>query len=342
MWHIKMKTQITILLLIVLTITARGQAESKKVYYLDTEFIERYIEAYYVGCQKMVSDTSYKLKYGLQSTGEWQVFYDKEYKIKQADYFTRNDTTFAIRYYRSGQKKAEDRTLPDYNWVYSGKWCENGQIISSGNPNNINYRTETTYYCNGNKRWQGNLYQGRSFGLESRWYENGQKQSEKQYTEFDQGLADEGLLESDLISEKFWDENGSEIEPFENEIIGINTLGAPIKIAESELLNKTAYYDIEGQKEYDFTMSAFREEVYKTTQLKTPCKCNVGLVYISFTVEKQGNIEDIQLDIGLENCVNNAFLEAIEKIGKWPPASVNGQKVDTRVRVALELEKIKE
>lgn len=335
-----MKLLTFIYLIVTLSHAAAGQTEVKKVHYLDDEFVTTYVKAFYVGCEKKVVDTVYSLKFELQSQGEWQVFYDTDFDILHSEYYTRNDTAFAIKYYPNGQKKAEERHVEIYYWVYSGKWCENGQVVSTGQPNDPNYRTETTFYCNGNRKWEGNLYHGRIYGKETRWYENGQKQSEKKYSEFNQELADNGELESNLISENYWDEEGNETEPFFNEIININTLGAPIKISESER-TEVAYHSISGQEYYDATMSAFKEKVYEVAQLQTECICKVGIVYVSFTVTQNGDIIDVRLDDGLESCADQAFLEAIANIGQWTPALVDDEAVDTRVIVSLELERIK-
>lgn len=335
-----MKAIFILIIFIFSSVNANSQDEVKQIYYLDKEFVDFSIEAYYVGCKKKVIDTTYTLKWDLQSNSTWEVFYDKEFKIKQADYYTQNDTTFAVTYYRNSKKKSENRHDERGWWIYKAEWCENGQLISSYNPNDTNYITNTTYYCNGNKKWQGNLYQGRAFGVQKRWYENGQLQSERNFIDFNKELAKNRLLKEKLLSEQFWDENGNEIEEFPNSIVRINTLGAPIIITKEELNGQTAYFDIKNQKAYDNTMSLFRQKVYQNTTIENPCKCEVGLVYVSFTVNKKGQIKNLQVDNKLEDCAENAFIAAINKIKKWQPATFNGQVVETKVKVALELEKV--
>jgi len=261
-------------------------------------------------------------------------------KKKLAHYYTRNDTLYKIYYYNNGQRKSEERTVDDH-WVYSATWCDNGQLESAGNPNNPEYHIQTAYYCNGNKMWQGNLWQGRVWGIETRWYENGQKKSEKKHTEFNQELADNGELESKFLSSKFWDENGNEVQAFQDQIININTAGAPIYISPKELNGTSAYYNIKDQKEYDNKMQLFSEAVYNAAKLEVECKCKYGVVYISFIVGKDGTIKDISLNNGLEDCVDAAFIDAIKEIGYWTPGKINDQNVDVHVKIGLELERIK-
>ncbi len=336
-----MRISVSLFFTIILNSVSIAQADLKKVYYLDTNYVHQYTEAYYVGCSKKIVDTVFTINYNLRSQGHWQIFYDKNFQVIQSEYFTRNDTAFAIKYFPNGQKKKEERTVEGFRWIFLAEWCENGQLTSSGNPQNPNYRTVITYHCNGNKKWQGNLYIGRAWGLMTYWYENGQKQSESLYTEFNQELADKQQLENKLISEKFWDESGNQVPVLDNVIININTLGAPIIIPDSNLIDKTAYYNIMNQADYDNTMSAFKEKVYKNAKLKTQGRCKCGLVYVSFVVSKNGKINNIKVENSLEESIDMAFVEAIKKIGKWKPAILNGKKVDVIVMVALELEKIK-
>ncbi len=335
-----MKTQTILILILFFTLSISAQNENNKGYYLNTNIVYRSIKAYYIGCENKIVDTTYYLTTEYLFEENWEIFYDKDFKIKQADYFLNNDTFFIIQYYRNGKKKVEYRVI-DKQSVYEAEWCKNGQLISKTYPSPHIHSTNTIYYCNGNKKWQGNIYKSQLYGTEIRWYKNGQKQSEKTYTLFNQELADKGLLKSVLISEKYWDKYGNETEPFNNDVININIHGLPIIISNNELKNTIPYYDIVDQPEYNNTMTMFKDNIYKTVKLKSLCHCEFGLIYISFTVSKKGIIKDIRLDNSLEECIDNAFLEAIEKTSRWKPGTVNGKIVNTRVTIALELEKIK-
>jgi len=309
-----------------------------KVFCKDTAFVLSFIEAYYIGCKSKTIDTSYTLKTDLDKKGDWEIYYDKDFKVKMADCFTRNDTFYTILYYPSGQRKNEIRVLSISRlWIYNADWCENGQMTNYSNPNSDRYNSYISYYCNGNKSWQGNLWNGEAWGIETRWYENGMKKSERHYTDFNQDLATKGQLEKKEITSEFWDEKGNKVESLQDEYQQlINTIGAPLQISPEEFNGAISFYNC-GIKGYDNKMEAFSEKVYSIAKLTSPTKCNVGQVYISFIVNKNGNITNIKAYQSLEESVDKAFIKAIESIGKWAPSD----KYDIYVVVALELERIK-
>jgi len=71
------------------------------------------------------------------------------------------------------------------------KWVENRN--EDGERDGLN----TTWYENGQKRWEGTYKDGKKEGLFTNWYENGQK-------------SDEYTFKGDsLISSKYWNEDGS-------------------------------------------------------------------------------------------------------------------------------------
>jgi len=311
-----------------------------KVYCHDTTYLETTIDAYYIDCKEKVVDTLYSIKEAISEKGnDWEVYYDKQLKNKLCEQYTRNDTVYKIYFYDNGQLKREDHTV-DYIWVYSAEWCKNGQLISKVIVNNPEYHTETTYYCNGNRQYQGNLWHGRTWGIETRWYDNGLKKYEGIYTEFNQELALKEDFETTLLSSQFWDELGNEVKPFQYRKTKINTFGAPMPVSLKQLNGASAYYNIKGQKEYDNNMKLFKETVYKSTKLKSSCKCNFGIVYISFIVSKEGIINDVKLENSLDDCVDNMFVEAVRNINKWTSGKINGEAVDVHVKIGFEIEKL--
>ncbi len=312
---------------------------AQKVNYKNENFINQFIKYSYIGCQSIVYDTVYSLKWDLRSQGSWEIYYDKDFKIKQADYFTQNDTAFAITYFPNGQKKSEERHSEGYMWIYTAKWCANGQQIACSNPNNREYRTVTSFYCNGNKKWQGNLFHGKAYGLEQRWYENGQKKSENYHTPFNMELEKKGLLKDSLLSQRFWDKNGSLIQPPINEIALYNHFTTPVvQLPKEEMI--IPYYDLKDQKGYDNSMSLFQKKVYEIAKLKNYCNCKVGAITLSFIVDKKGRIINSKFINGLDECSEKAFVKAVNKIKKWTPGILNDQIVNTKVLVILKLEEI--
>jgi antitoxin component YwqK of YwqJK toxin-antitoxin module len=336
----KSKLQLAFILLFTSSL-ALCQIDSKEVHYLDTTYVNTQIVSYYVGCSSKISDTIISIKYELRKQANWKVFYDSQFTSLQSEFYTSNDTSYSIQYYRNGQKKEENREIGPV-WIYSQSWCENGQIISpASNPQDMSYRTFIGYYCNGNKKWEWSTSQGTFYGVQKQWYENGQIQSECIYTTYEESLPDQEQKPSELISQTYWDEHGNIVPPFDNIPSLINDIGAPIFISSESLADATPYYDIKNQQGYDDQMSLLTELVCKKTKLTKPCNCNVGQVYVSFNVERNGKLTHIRVDKSLEKNVDAAFVKAIKKIRKWHSATVNNEKVKVRVILALKLEDIK-
>lgn len=331
-----MRVTFTFLLVALMAGVSTGQDNVRSVHYLDEQFISRAVNAYYLGCQELISDTSYKLKYELRNEAECKVYFDTSFHILQGHYYTRNDTSFSIMYHINGRKQEENREVL-YLWVYSASWCENGQLISERNPNDLSYRLKETFYCNGNRKWQGAQANGHDYGVVRSWYPNGELQSEKNYTKYDP----DSISESRLISEQYWDEFGNEVSSLSINKIRKNTLNAPIRIAPDLLIGLTPYYEIKGQAEYDNQMTMLQAEVYKIAELDVTCHCDAGLVYVSFTVTKEGVIKDVEVTQSLEPAADVAFVETVKKLRKWTPGFKEGEPVDVKVEVALELERIK-
>jgi len=319
---------------------AKAQDSIIKAYYRDTGYVMYYIDAHYEGCQEKIVDT---IPYVKAKNGKmWQLFYDKKFKIMEGNGFVRNDTSYDIRYYRNGRKKSEDREVKGA-WVYSAKWCDDGQLIVLGGMSAWTYTHSVIYYCNGKKKCELNVYDGQLWGLQTRWYENGQMESQKMFTEFNKELVDSGKLVSKLLWDKYWDESGNPTERFDDDGRNINTLGFPILLMHSTSGDSVvAYFNIKDQKGYDDAMRMFCDSVYKMTKINLPCKCKVGEVYVNFDIEKNGDITQVSIGDkeGLEQNVDMAFIAAVKKIGKWFPATQNGNAVKVAVTVALALEKV--
>ena len=331
-----MRIPLTFLLVALLSGVSTGQDNDRSVHYLDEQFISRAVDAYYLGCQELISDTSYKLKYEFRNEEEWKVYFDTSFQTLQGHYYTRDDTSFSIMYHRNGRKREENREVLNL-WVYAANWCENGQLIRERNPNDLSYRIKESFYCNGNREWQGAQANGYNYGVVRTWYPNGQLQSEKNYTEYNP----DSISESRLISEQYWDEFGNEVASLSTNKILKNTIDAPIRIAPDQLNGQTPYHEIKGQAGYDNQMTMLQTEVYKTAELNRSCKCAAGLVYVSFTVTSEGLIKDVEVTQSLEPAADVAFVEAVKKLRKWTTGFKDGEPVDVKVEVAFELERIK-
>ncbi|MFN0030600.1 MAG: hypothetical protein ACKVOR_00425 [Flavobacteriales bacterium] len=318
----------------------QGQTDSKKVYYLDTNYVDFYEDCYYEGCKAKICDTIYSLHYDKRYLGNWQVFYDATLSNLQSESYTRNDTVFDIQYHRNGMKKSEIREV-DHLWIYHAEWCGNGQaIVPPHNPNLTGFAEYSRYYCNGQKEWEGLIANGQVYGTERRWYENGGLQSEKTFTAYNQDVDWLEQGESILICEKYWDEHGNETEPFDNGLYNINMLSAPNRIDEEFLTDAVPYHQVLDNEYYDNSMSRFAKRVYEEAILPDGCACKVGQVYVRFYVEQDGSITQVEIDTSLEPMADAAFLTAIHNVGTWPAVQLNGEPVRVAVVVALSLENI--
>lgn len=78
----------------------------------------------------------------------------------------------------------------------------------------------------------------------------------------------------------------------------------------------------EGSKKYIKEMAQ-----YPFSALKDKIE---GTVYVQFTIDKYGNVMDINLLIGLDNTLDNVAVYIISKMPVWKPAKQGGRPVDQR------------
>src|ERR1035437_8500272 len=201
-----------------------GQNTVKKVYCLDTNYVNQNIESYYEGCQNKIIDTSFFIKPEFESENTWEIYYDKQLKHKLSDFSIHADTFCYNNYFRNGQKKSVERFLNGTERIFTQFCCENGQLIVSKITNDTIYHVATVYYCNGIKKWQCMFFKGNVWGKDIKWYENGQKQYEKTYLDYNKELASNPKYENKLLDVKYWDENGNTSEPFPTDLVNINML----------------------------------------------------------------------------------------------------------------------
>lgn len=319
-----------------------SQIDFKKVYYLDSNYVDVNIETFFIGCKEKIVDTTYVLKYDLISKDNWQVYLDQDFEIKHSEYYVVNDTSYSITFHKNGKKKKEQRELLNsFFWFYLGEWCEDGTTIYEGNPNDTTYRQERTYYCNGNIKWEANLWNGRAWGLLKEWYSNGNIKSEEYYTEFNDSIRKGNHYSSELISSKYYDLEGNIIEEFLEKKKRVDPFAYKY-IGHKELNGRISYDDIRGLKEYNHYMLEFRDSVYNNISLSEDIECLYGFVDVAFTVSKSGFIENIKIESSIDDSISSDVIKAIQKIGTWRVGVVEGQMVDVMVKVRLELEKIKE
>ncbi len=327
--------------------TAHGQMSTKKVHYLDTNYIKTYVNAFYIGCHDKKTDTVYYLKYELIKANDWEIYFDKKFKKKFLTYLHKSDTLTTTYYFKNGQKRKEDVTK-DYHWLTSAEWCENGQVVQASQGSVAVYQKVNHYYCNGQKKWEANLWAGTLWGTETRWYENGQKKYEKKYLEYKPAFDSiDGAFDNKPIGpNKYWDEQGNELKEEPNDRMqNINVFGFPMQVNTSAFKAKypniIAYDLIKGSPDYDNTMTSFQNKIYQTTKKSADCKCTYGEVYVGFVITADGTIENVTSSSDLDKCYTSIFIEAIKKLGHWTPGKLDNKNVPILVSMGLKIENLK-
>jgi antitoxin component YwqK of YwqJK toxin-antitoxin module len=137
-------------------------------------------------------------------TGKYFEFHDNGQKKSEENFKDGKPHGIGFSWYENGQKKVEANLKdgkPDGLSVY---WYENGQKqaeinYKDGKPHGIGFN----WYENGQKEAEGNHKDGKMDGLVVSWHENGQKMMETNYKD------------NELISGKFWNSKGEEVDSLE-------------------------------------------------------------------------------------------------------------------------------
>ena len=104
-------------------------------------------------------------------------------------------------WYVDGQKKSEGNFKDGKKDGLTTTWYENGQkkgelTFKDGKPDGL----LTEWYENGQKSWEKTYKDGKEDGLRTGWYENGQKTVKMTFKD------------GKIISDKYWNEDGSILE----------------------------------------------------------------------------------------------------------------------------------
>ena len=117
-----------------------------------------------------------------------------------------NDTIIDRYYYLSGKMRQKDISV-GMAFMYSERWCENGQLINRWTSHQEKITEAIHYYCNGKMKIKFHLMNGTAVGKWEEWYENGQKKTDGQYAEV---KHEQGYFPPSEETGKwsYWDENG--------------------------------------------------------------------------------------------------------------------------------------
>ena len=230
------------------------------------------------------------------------------------------------------------------------------------------------YWENGNKSAEGEMMKNRRIGVWTEWYQNGTKKFERRYFQ-EKDVLEEDYKLSELIS--FWnekgeqtvidgngtyvfkDENGDETKGFfknyKRDSIWTSTIKDGTLIYKENyvdgVLEKGESWDEDGRK-YIYT-TVFENTKYIGGQtaladvirenFKTP-KYAIengieGVVLVSFEINKEGKIQNVEVVNKLCDPCAEAALKVVEKFGEWTPSKKRGQprtvKFNLPIRISL-------
>ncbi len=60
-----------------------------------------------------------------------------------------------------------------------------------------------------------------------------------------------------------------------------------------------------------------------------------GEMIVTFTVETDGHLSDIEVKKGLSSDINTKVVDVIQKMPRWRPGSTNGEQVNSRYTLAM-------
>lgn len=217
----------------------------------------------------------------------------------------------------------QDTTYYDYDWnkVSSMNKAHYYEVIQRDqvDTNRVN---ETIYYKSGQKRTEKNysVYKDKKLdGKFKQWYESGQLRKDIDYKD--------GKLNGTLIT--YWD-NGipKRVDIYEND-----------KFISGRCTNpdgkEITHYDYEKIPEFPGGMNGFMN--YLVKEIKYPKKSKrkgiEGRVLLSFIVNKDGSISDIEIVQSVNDELDKEAIRVVKTMPKWEPGMQDGETV----RVAFNL-----
>jgi antitoxin component YwqK of YwqJK toxin-antitoxin module len=145
-----------------------------------------------------------------------QVYYDEQKRYIAYESYSRNDSCFVFQYWKDGSLKKFTLHITMQGhpvWWYDESYCQNGQLLHRGpSPNQAVPGKTVTYHCNGNKKleWERIIIKDmwQPDGKMTRWFENGQIESESWYNKGKEMGEWVYYNESGKIIKREWYESG--------------------------------------------------------------------------------------------------------------------------------------
>lgn len=117
-------------------------------------------------------------------------------------------------------------------------------------------------------------------------------------------------------------------------------LGIAMIFNSASAQNKDKVYDfvsVQQQPEYPGGMKAFYSYLSKNITYPESAKKNKeqGKVFLSFIVNKDGSLTDLQVIRGLSESLNQEAIRVLKASPKWNPAKLNKQIVRVKYNLAV-------
>ncbi len=307
-----------------------AERELVKAWCGDTSKVSLFVTGYYEHCQKLISDTTYFVKYEAtdNDSANWIVYYDKGMKKKASEFYhLGGDTIYHIYYYKNGQKKDFEESAK-YLEIRKQQWCENGTLTFDGGAlDQMKLSHEVNYYCNGKKSFTRDYCAGRLWGTATTYYESGNVECIQHFTEFSDS-AFYGKVENKCLNTMWFSESGDTI----HKVIADQSFnfydGIPVAIDTSKIGGAIPYYQIDVDKFHNVAMKALKDSIYAITYIPDSCYCKAGNVEAGFYIRKDGSITDISMGDDFDPAITEIFKQSLVKLKHWPAPTKNGKPCD--------------
>ncbi|WKN41747.1 energy transducer TonB [Tunicatimonas pelagia] len=234
------------------------------------------------------------------------------------------------KYKRVLQKEGNGWYVEDY--YYPANTLQMKGHLSSLSPDVLE-GSVVFYYKNGNIEKQGSYVKDRRMGVHKEYYESGQIQSEIDY-------RSEGLHFIQMWNEKGEPQLSNGTGSYQNVTSNGDIQFAFIedyKMVKNYTVRQqqqdTVYSMVEVLPEYRGGMEKFYRIIQK--QLKYPKSARrkdiEGVVYVQFTVDRQGQVTEVKTLKGIGNGCDQESERVVQQSKRWSPGLVNNNPVKCRM-----------
>jgi TonB family protein len=95
---------------------------------------------------------------------------------------------------------------------------------------------------------------------------------------------------------------------------------------------------VENMPEYPGGKDALRKDIAETVKYPEEAKKQkiTGKVFVSFVVNKQGKVEDVKIERGVNTLLDQEAMRVVKQLKTWKPGSQKGVKVKVRFTVPIQ------